>query len=156
MARRLHWIEDEAETSLIRLVVNVCFPCLIFESVAGNPALRSPSNLLLPPFIGFAMAWIGLRVGHFVAKSIGLHIGTGLRTFALTVGFTNYGYLPIPITESQWGKDSVGVLLVHNVGAEAALWTIGVLALSGLSLREGWRRMVSPIVVTLVLAVICN
>jgi hypothetical protein len=28
--------------------------------------------------------------------------------------------------------------------------------LSGLSLREGWRRLVSPIVVTLVLAVICN
>ncbi len=156
IVRRVHWIEGEAETSLIRLVVNVCYPCLIFESVAGNAALRSPGNLLLPPLVGFGVTFFGIRAGLLMAKAIGLHVGSGLRTFALAVGITNYGYLPLPIMEGLWGPESRGVLLVHNVGVEAALWTVGLLVLSGESLREGWRRLVSPIVITLVLAVGCN
>ena len=156
VVRRLHWVEGEAETSLIRLVVNVCYPCLIFESVSGNEALRSAENLLVPPLVGFGITWFGIQAGFMMARAIGLHVGTGLRTFALAVGITNYGYLPIPIMEAVWGPQSVGVLMVHNVGVEAAIWTVGVLVLSGQSLREGWRRLVSPIVITLVLAVACN
>jgi malate permease and related proteins len=154
--RRLGWMEGEAETSLIRLVVNLCYPCLIFESVANNTALRSPANLLLPPLVGFGVTWLGIRAGLVVARMIGLHVGTGLRTFALAVGVTNYGYLPLPIIERMWGAESTGVLLVHNVGVEAAIWTVGLLVLSGLSFREGWRRLVSPILVTLVVAVSAN
>lgn len=155
-ARRCHWVEGEAETSLIRLVVNVCYPCFIFESVAGNAALRSPGNVLLPPLVGFGITFLGIRAGLWVARSIGLQVGTGLRTFALAVGVTNYGYLPLPIMEAIWGPESRAVLLVHNVGVEAALWTVGVLVLSGQSLREGWRRLVSPVMVTLVVAVAIN
>lgn len=155
-ARRVHWIEGEAETSLIRFTVNVCYPCLIFESVSGNAALRNPANLLVPPLVGFGITWLGIRAGLVVARAIGLHVGTGLRTFALAVGITNYGYLPLPIMEGMWGPESRGILMVHNVGVEIAIWTVGVLVLSGQSLREGWRRLVSPILITLVVAVICN
>jgi hypothetical protein len=155
-ARRLHWIEGEAETSLIRLVVNVCYPCLIFESVAGNAALRSPENLLLPPLIGFGVTLLGIRAGLLCAKLIGLHVGTGLRTFALAVGIANYGYLPLPIMEAMWGPESRGVLLVHNVGVEVAIWTVGVLVLSGQSLRTGWRKLANPVLLTLVVAVAAN
>ncbi|MBI5766517.1 MAG: AEC family transporter [Verrucomicrobia bacterium] len=154
--RRVHWIEGEAETSLIRLAVNVCYPCLIFESVAGNAALRTPGNLVLPPLVGFGVTFLGIRAGLLVAQAIGLHVGQGLRTFALAVGITNYGYLPLPIMEGIWGPESRAVLMVHNVGVEAAIWTVGLLVLSGESLRDGWRRLVSPIVVALGLAVACN
>jgi hypothetical protein len=156
VVRRVHWIEGEAEASLIRLVVNVCYPCLIFESVAGNAALRTPGNLLLPPLLGFGMTALGIYAGLGVARAIGLHVGTGLRTFALSVGITNYGYLPLPIMEGIWGPKSLGVLLVHNVGVEVAIWTVGLLVLSGESLRAGWRRLVSPIILSLCLAVACN
>jgi predicted permease len=154
--RRVHWIEGEAETSLIRLAVNVCYPCLIFESVAGNPALRSPGNLLLPPLLGFGVSVFGIFAGRWVARQIGLKVGSGLRTFALAVGITNYGYLPLPIMEALWGPESRGVLLVHNVGVEAAIWTVGLLVVTGQSLREGWRKLVSPIMISMVVAVACN
>ncbi len=156
VVRRVHWIEGEAETSLIRFVVNVCYPCLIFESVANNAALQAAENLVLPPLMGFAITFLGIRAGLLVARLIGLHVGSGLRTFALAVGITNYGYLPLPIMEAVWGPESRGVLLVHNVGVEVAIWTVGVLVLSGQSLREGWRKLVSPIVITLLVAVACN
>jgi len=156
VVRRVHWIEGGAETSLLRLVVNVCFPCLIFESITGNAALQAANNVVLPPLVGFAVTAGGFLLARVVGKAAGLTVGTGLRTFALTVGITNYGYLPLPIMAGIWGPESRGVLLVHNVGVEAALWTVGVLVLSGLSLREGWRKLVSPIVITLVVAVVLN
>jgi len=156
VVRRVHWIEGDAEKSLLRLVVNVCFPALIFESITGNAAMRSAENVLLPPLVGFVVTAGGFLLGRAVGRAAGLTVGTGLRTFALSVGIANYGYLPLPIMAGIWGPESRGVLLVHNVGVEAALWTVGVLVLSGLSLREGWKKLVSPVTITLFVAVAIN
>jgi malate permease and related proteins len=156
VVRRVHWIEGPAETSLIRLVVNVCFPCLVFESIVGNTAMREPGNLLLPPLLGFLITAVSLRLCLWAGRALGLTTGHGLRTFALSTGICNYGYLPIPIMAAIWGRESQGVLLVHNVGVEVAMWTVGVLVLNGLSLREGWKKLLNPVVVTLVVAIMVN
>lgn len=156
LVRRLRWVEGDAETSLIRLVVYLCYPCLIFESVANNPALRSPGNLLMPPLVGFGVVWASIQLALVVARLVGLQVGTGRRTFALSVGLPNYGYLALPVIEGIWGPRSVGVLLVHNVGVEAALWTVGLLVLSGASWRDGWRRLLGPVFISIILAVAAN
>lgn len=156
VVRRAHWIEGPAETSLIRLVVNVCFPCLVFESLVGNSAMRDPGNLLLPPLWGFLITAVSLRLCLQAGRALGLEVGHGLRTFALATGICNYGYLPIPIMAAIWGRDSQGVLLVHNVGVEVAMWTVGVLVLNGLSLREGWKKLLNPVVITLIAAIAIN
>lgn len=154
--RRVHWVEGVAEASMLRLVINLCMPCLIFESVTGNAALRDAENLLMPPLMGFVMSALSMGGAFYVGKWIGLTTGTGLRTFALAAGLANYGYLPLPIMAAMFGPESRGVLLVHNIGVEAAVWTVGVLMLSGLTLREGWRRLVSPMVVSLFISVAVN
>ena len=142
--------------SLMRLVINVCMPCLIFESIVSNTAFRQTGNVFLPPLIGFVMSAVTMGISYQVAGWLGLTSGTGRRTFALTTGLANYGYLPLPIMTAVYGLESRGVLLVHNVGVELAIWTIGMLVLSGSSLREGRRRLISPVLVTLVVAVTVN
>jgi predicted permease len=154
--RRVHWVEGAAEASMIRLVINLCMPCLIFESVVGNPAMRETSNILLPPLVGFGTTVVGIAIAYRFAKLMGLGVGTGLRTFALSAGLANYGYLPLPIMAAMFGPESRGVLLVHNMGVEAAVWTVGVLVLSGASWREGWKRLLSPIVIALAVSVAVN
>ena len=154
--RRVHWVEGVAEASMIKLVINLCMPCLIFEAVTGNAALRDAQNVLMPPLVGFVTTAVTIGVAFQFGRLLGLTTGTGLRTFALAAGIANYGYLPLPIMAAMFGPESRGVLLVHNIGVEAAIWTIGVLVLSGLSLREGWRRLLSPIVLTLFVAVTVN
>lgn len=156
LVRRLGWIEAAAEKSLLRLIVNVCYPCLIFETVVGNAALHAPGNLLLPPLLGFGLTCAGIGLALVAGRALGLAAGGGLRTFALTTGICNYVYLPLPIMAAIWGRDAQGVLLVHNVGVEAAMWTVGILVLNGLSLREGWKKLFNPIIGTLVVAVILN
>ena len=154
--RRVHWVEGAAEASMIRLVINLCMPCLIFDSVVGNEALRGAGNLLLPPLVGFGTSVLTIGAAFYFGKLLGLGVGSGRRTFALSAGLANYGYLPLPIMAAMFGPESRGVLLVHNIGVEAAVWTVGVLVLSGLSLRESWRRLLSPIVIALVVSVAVN
>ncbi|ATC63590.1 transporter [Nibricoccus aquaticus] len=154
--RRARWLTEEADASLLKMVVNFLYPCLIFENVLNNESLREPSNLVLAPLTGFVLMSACIYLGLFGAKLLGLKKGTGLRTFAFAVGINNYGYIPIPLMESLFGKDSIGLLLVHNVGCEAAIWTVGIFVLSGLSFREGWRKLINPPVLSLIVAVTGN
>lgn len=154
--RRTQLLTEAAEDSLFNLVIKVATPCFIFESVATNPALHEPGNLLLPPLLGFGLTLLSMALGWHVARALGLTIGHGLRTFALAVGLTNYGYLPLPLMDAMFGPESRAVLLVHNVGLEAAIWTGGVLMVTGLSPREGWRKLVNAPVAALFLAVAAN
>jgi predicted permease len=155
----LRWrgaLTEAAEASLLRMQINLLYPCLILQAVVGNTALRHPANLLWPPLVGFGTIALGFAAGYYAGRALGLQVGTGLRTFAFTVGIYNYGFIPIPVMESLFGREHVGVLLVHNVGCELALWSVGMLMLSGLSLREGWHRVVNPVVCTLLVAVAIN
>jgi predicted permease len=156
-ARRAGWLRPEADESLLKLVVNFLYPCLIFDKVLGNEALRTPGNLLAGPLLGFVTMGGGVLLAYVVAKRAGFELGRGLRTFAFSVGIFNYGYMAIPLVEELFGSETLGVLFVFNVGCEAAIWTVGILMLSGVSLREGgWRRVLNPPVYALVLAVGLN
>jgi predicted permease len=154
--RRFHWVEGSAETSLLRLVVYVCMPCLVFDTVVGNASLRDPGNLLLPPFAGFVTTAAGFAVAYLGARAIGLAKGTGLRTFAVSAGIGNYSYLPLPIVGGIWGERAQGLVLVHNLGVDLALWSVGLLVLTGASPREGWKKLITPMLITLVVAVLIN
>ena len=156
LLRRAQWITEGAEDSLFNLVVKVTYPCLIFESVATNGTLHEPANLLLPPLLGFGLTLLSMVIGWHAARSLGLTIGHGLRTFALAVGLTNYGYLPLPIMDAMFGPESRAVLLVHNVGVEAAIWTGGILVVTGLSPLAGWRKLINVPVISLVVALGAN
>jgi predicted permease len=156
-ARRVGWLRPEADESLLKLVVNFLYPCLIFDNALGNEALRTPGNLLAAPLLGFVTMGGGILLAYAVAKRAGFTLGGGLRTFAFSVGIFNYGYMAIPLVEALFGRETLGVLFVFNVGCEAAIWTVGILMLSGVSLRGGgWKRVLNPPVYALVLAVSLN
>lgn len=154
--RRAGWLTTEADASLLSLVVKFLYPALILDNVLGNPALRNAGNLLPPPLLAVTTITGGILIAYAVAGWIGLRVGAGRRTFAFTCGIFNYAYIPIPLVAALYGKGVLGVLLVHNVGCEAAIWTVGILVLSGVSLREGWRRLINPATLSLVAAVALN
>jgi len=154
--RRACALSDETEAGMLRVYVNVMYPALILRSVLGNPALRDPANVVWPPLAGFGTIALGFAAAYYIGRALGLHVGSGLRTFAFTVGIYNYGFIPIPLTESLFGRGPLGVLLVQNMGCEVAVWSVGLLVLSGLSPREGWRKVVNAPICTLLAALVIN
>lgn len=156
VVRRVGWLNEQAENSLIKLILYLFYPCLIFKNVLANPALRQADNVIAAPLVGFGTIAIGMLIALYVGKLLGLTVGHGLRTFAFAAGIYNYGYIPIPLTQALWGRETVGVLLVLNVGCEIAIWSVGLLILGGLSLREGWRRLFNPISIALLVGIALN
>ncbi len=154
--RRVCALSAETESGLLRVYVNFLYPALILRSVLSNTALHDPANVIWPPLAGFATVVLGFAVGYYAGRALGLHVGSGLRTFAFTVGIYNYGFIPIPLTESLFGRGPLGVLLVQNMGCELAVWSVGLLVLSGLSPREGWRQVVNAPICTLLAALVIN
>jgi len=154
--RRACALTAETEAGMLRIYVNFLYPALILKSVLGNTALRDPANIFWPPLAGFATIVLGFAVGFYAGRALGLQVGAGLRTFAFTVGIYNYGFIPIPLMESLFGREPLGVLLVQNMGCELAVWSVGLLVLSGLSPREGWRKVVNAPICTLVAALAIN
>ncbi|HLP77103.1 MAG TPA: AEC family transporter [Candidatus Paceibacterota bacterium] len=154
--RRIKWLTADADESLLRICVNVLLPCLIFESVLGNAALQRKENLFWPPLIAVFTILLGIGVGWIAAKCIGLREPVERRTFALTAGLQNYGYIPLPLCILLFDPGTVGVLLVHNVGVEVVLWTVGMAVLSGRGFQGGWRKIINAPLVALVFALALN
>jgi len=130
LARPMKMVTDESEKGLMRLVISVLLPCFILSKVPGNPALQQSSVVALALGVGIATAVLSFIVCYWVGKISGMTQQSGLSTFAVATGLTNYGFIPIPIIESIFpadqGNQILGVLFVHNLGIETALWTGGI------------------------------
>ena len=159
-ARRANWLTHQADKSLIDVVVSILMPALILDRTLGNPLLLQPANVILPPLVGFATVVggfaIALLLGKTLARATHLTNPSHLRTFALCVGLYNYSYVPLPLAEQFFGPDTVAVLFVHNLGVEIALWTAGLLLISGHLGRQWYRHLLNGPTLAIAAAIFLN
>ncbi|MFU8848727.1 MAG: AEC family transporter [Opitutales bacterium] len=157
LVRRLGWLTEEADRSLMQLVVNLLYPAMILSYVLGNEALRQPSNLILPPLVGMTTIVVGFGLSMLVARHFKLGNQRECRTFAFSTGMYNYGYFPIPIIALLFDRETTGVLLVHNLGVEFAMWALGVgFILSANDPKSIWKRIFSGPVIAILIGVSLN
>ena len=164
LVRRLNWLTEEADGALLRLLINGLFPVFILSVLLGNPALERFGDAWLPPVVGFGCTALGFAAGAAVAWTIGPRIGLDTagkrRAFAVVVGMFNYGYVPIPLVEALFsptdGGETLGVLLMHNVGVDVAMWSLGVMIVSGGISAAGLRKVLNMPLAAIVLALLLN
>jgi len=154
--RKLNWLTEEADQSLLRVNINLLLPCLILDSAIGNPALAELRNLLLAPAVGFGTVALGIAIALAARPLHGLSDRRSVRTFGVSVGIYNYGYVPLPLTLLLFDKQTAGVLFLLMVGVETALWTMGVLTLSGEGVGRDWRRIINAPLLAIALALTLN
>jgi len=156
LIRRLNWLTAEADASLLRVLINLLVPCFFLDSILENAALQQAGNILIPPLVGFGTVALGTWLSFLMRRLTGLGTPSERRTFAFLTGTYNYGYVPLPLALSLFDRETAGVLIVHNFGVEIALWTIGLTLLGGLKVRDSWRKLLTPPLVTIVLAISFN
>lgn len=155
--RRLEWLTEEADASLLRLTIRLLVPCLVLDSALGNPALGRWSNLVGAPLAGFLTVALGMGVAAVARRLHGLREPAAVRTFTVAVGIYNYGYVPIPLAVLLFDPATTGVLFLFMVGVETALWTLGVLGLTARGAgRIDWRRLLNAPLVAIVVALALN
>ena len=120
--RRRGILSAQADASLLRICINVLYPCLILSTMVGNQALRRALNVWLPPLTGLAMVGAGYLVCYCGARVLRVPAGRELRTFTYVTGLYNYTYTAIPMVQKLFGAKTLGVLFTHNLGVEIAFW----------------------------------
>jgi len=70
---------------------------------------------------------------------LGMAKGSGKRSFTIATSIQNYGFMAIPLIMYMYDdKELLATLFLHNLGAEIAIFSIGVMVFSGkLSLHAG-------------------
>lgn len=138
--RRTGILRPHHDEGVMRVVYTVMLPCFILDKILGSAVLKSGSVVLSSIGVGFGLILAGIAMGFVVGRLIGLEQGTGMRTFALTAGSQNFGFTAAPVVEILWSTSALAVLFVHNIGVELAMWSVGVMIMSG---ERGipWRKM---------------
>ncbi|MEI7928776.1 MAG: AEC family transporter, partial [Verrucomicrobiales bacterium] len=140
--RRVGVLRREHDEGVMHVVFHVMYPCLILDKILGSESVRSFSSVGWSVLLGFLLPISGIACGWLVGKVIGLEKGSGQRTFALSSGVQNFGYTAIPVVQQLWGLGALSVLFVHNLGVELAMWSVGVMLMSGGN-RIEWRKLVN-------------
>lgn len=154
------WLSEEADESLMKIIMGLLFPCLIFSAVSNNLALRDPENLVWAPAVGAACIGLGL-----IIAALALRLGAGVhglethgeqRTFILAVAFFNYAFVPIPLIELLFDQATLGVMFVHNVGAGLLAYSLGISLMSERTQRRWWMRLLNGPTIATVVALAAN
>ncbi len=154
--RRSQFLPQEVDKGMMRLVVTVLSPCLILDRLLGNEAVMSPVPVLIAAFLGFALVALGIVISWFAAPLAGLHVGGGRRTFAMSCGLQNYGFVAIPIVTALFtDKGTMGVLFTFTLGVELGCWISGVGILTGFS-KAPWRLALNPPVIAILSGLALN
>jgi predicted permease len=144
------FLASDTDRDLMWIMINVLFPCLIFDRIIHTDAFSDLQNIWLPPLLGFLLTVIGIGVGFFVAfafnvSATGLSSFRSKRTFAASVGILNYGFIPVPLVAVLFPNDdrTMGVLFLQYTGSELSIWTLVIFCLRGQFSREALGKILS-------------
>lgn len=151
--RKTGILKREHDVGVMHLIFTVLLPCFILDKTLGAEVLRHFQVLASGAGLGFFIIIIGIGAGYLAGKAIGLAPGSGIRTFALATGCQNYGFTAIPVVEILWGSSAIALLFVHNIGAEVAIWSVGVMLMSG-DRGIPWKRLVNGPIIAVAISLI--
>ncbi|MDB4300827.1 AEC family transporter [bacterium] len=149
-------VTAEMEKGLLKLVIHCLYPCLILDKTLGNDLVRQGDIVGWGIGLGLGLVMVGMIASWIVATILGMKPGQGKRTFTLSGGVQNYGYTAIPILMALFvvgGNDDVlGVLFIHSLGVEIAIWFVGMMVLTG-SVIKSLKQLINGPIVAVVLGV---
>lgn len=156
ISNRLGITRGKPEKILLFMLINIMVPVLSFNFIVGNPEMANLGKIAFAPVVGFFSIVVGFAIGFFGARLFGIKKDDSRRSFAFTVGMYNYVFYAVPLTVAIYGEEIVGLLLVHNLGNEIAVWSVGVGMLAGGKFYNPLKVFQNPPIIAIFASLIIN
>ncbi|QBG49103.1 hypothetical protein EGM51_17495 [Verrucomicrobia bacterium S94] len=153
IVRKRGMISAVGTSEMVRVLISVIYPCLIFSSVTKLHAQELAANWIMP-VMALAIAGTGLALGLLAMKCIKGINRQRANAFLFQNTINNYLFLPLPLVMLAWGEKGVALLVFASMGFELTVWTVGVFLFNRSSrLTDGIRMMFGPPLIVLLFSV---
>ncbi|TFG64292.1 MAG: AEC family transporter [Spirochaetales bacterium] len=152
-ARKLKLITEETITGMSRIILDVLFPVLIFQSLVRDFDPRRLGELWPLPCAGFAVMLLGGAASFLLEKGLRTDEDSVRKTFRHLCAINNYTFLPVILLGRIMGDTGIAQLFFLNIGSTLGFWTIGIglLGKTG-SIKKLLRSLVTPSLVAIILS----
>ena len=154
LIRRLKVVDETFNRQLSLLLINLFYPALILSSMAHNYTLELlAANWALPAGTAIIMG-TGWFLGRLAMPWLRNQTEPFRHTFHFQCAMNNYSFLPIMLVAGLLGERAVAQVVFASLGAEIALWTLGVQSLTGQAVsRRSIRNLLTMPMATLAAAI---
>ena len=153
VARKRGLVSAVGTSEMVRILIAVIYPCLIFSSVTKLNAKELADNWIMP-VLAMAIAMTGLILGLLAVRCLKDVDQQRASAFLFQNTINNYLFLPLPLVMLLWGTKGVALLVFASMGFELVVWTFGVFLFnrSG-KLADGIRMMFGPPLIALIFSI---
>ena len=156
IAVKRNWLSPDGVTMISRIMVYAIYPCLIFSSIVENFTLLGLLGSWVLPVSSIAIMFTGYVIGLAVCRFARFPSEDHRRSFLFQTTMNNYSFFPLAIVTQLYGGNGVAALIFSTIGAEMAMWTVGVMTLSGAQPGRGaLNALWSPPMLALYVALAC-
>lgn len=150
VARKRGLISTTGTGEMVRVLIAIIYPCLIFSSVTRLKVQDLTANWIMP-VMALAIAGTGLLLGLAALRLMKQVDRQRAGAFLFQSTINNYLFLPLPLVMLLWKEDGVALLVFASLGFELTVWTVGVFLFNRSSqLSEGIRMMFGPPLIALI------
>lgn len=152
---RRNIIRPEGLKDISKLLVCAIYPCLIFASITRNFTLDGLLGAWPLPVSSMMIMVCGYVVGMLVCLFFKFKSDGTKHAFLFQCTINNYSFLPIAIVAEIFDAQAVAALIFSTLGAEIAVWTIGVFILTGHKFeKDSLKHLLSPPLIALYAALV--
>ena len=153
VARKRGVVSAVGTSEMVRILISIIYPCLIFSSVTRLNAQDLAANWIMP-VMAMAIAGTGLMLGLIALRCMKGVDQQRASAFLFQNTINNYLFLPLPLVMLLWGSEGVALLVFASMGFELMVWTVGVFMFNRSSkLSEGIRMMFGPPLIALIFSI---
>ena len=149
-ARKRGIVSETGTAEMVRVLISIIYPCLIFSSVTSLNVQKVAENWIMP-LMAMAIAGTGLVLGLISLRMMKNVDQQRASAFLFQNTINNYLFLPLPLVMLLWQEKGVALLVFASMGFELTIWTVGVFLFNRSSkLSEGIRMMFGPPLLALI------
>ncbi|WP_158095322.1 AEC family transporter [Collinsella sp. An2] len=154
---KLGFLDDQLDSGLSRLVMNIGLPCTILSSLGSTPVLPETGVMLLIMAATLATYVVAIVIAVVVTAVLRVPDGSrGVYQFAMAFG--NCGFIGLPVISAIFGDEALLYAAISLIPANFALFSAGAIMFDATSeqglarrLRHAMGSLKSP---TLVMSVV--